>query len=258
MGQTRRQAKENRNERNGEAMIYKRKKRYWLDVTVNGIRYREPLKTGNWQAAKQAEKDRLLEIAQGKAGARGPAAKLTFNTAVDAYIEERQLHSAEKSCCTDRERSVALRRVFGEVPLKKITAAAILEYQKDRIEMVSGRTVNLEVGLLRRVLKKNKQWSRMADDVRMLPERPKEARVLTQEQKQELLEIARTKDEWQVAYCAAVLALNTTCRSCELRGLRWYLVDWQAMTMTIRRQSTKTDAGARVIPLNADALVALM
>jgi hypothetical protein len=30
------------------------------------------------------------------------------------------------------------------------------------------------------------------------------------------------------------------------------------MTITIRRQSTKTDAGARVIPLNADALVALM
>ena len=30
------------------------------------------------------------------------------------------------------------------------------------------------------------------------------------------------------------------------------------MTITIRRQSTKTNAGARVIPLNADALVALM
>jgi integrase len=59
----------------------------------------------------------------------------------------------------------------------------------------------------------------------MLPERPKEARVLTQGEKQTLLEIAHTKDEWQVAYCAAVLALNTTCRSCELRGLRWKVVD---------------------------------
>lgn len=64
----------------------------------------------------------------------------------------------------------------------------------------------------------------------MLPERPKEARVLTQEQKQkqellEIAEVARTKDEWQIAHCAAVLALNTTCRSCELRGLRWKDVD---------------------------------
>jgi integrase len=112
--------------------------------------------------------------------------------------------------------------------------------------------------LLRRVLRKNKQWARIADDVRVLPERRKEARVLTQGEKAKLLDMARTKDEWQVAYCAAVLALNTTCRSCELRGLRWNAVDWEAMTITIRRESTKTNAGARVIPLNADALVALM
>src|SRR4051794_6621811 len=47
-------------------------------------------------------------------------------------------------------------------------------------------------------------------------------------------------------------------RSCEIRGLRWKDVDWVAMTLTIRRESTKTNAGARAIPLNADALVALM
>src|SRR5215831_9882077 len=111
-------------------MIYKRgkgkKKWYWMDNTVNGVRYREPLKTRNWQEALQKERDRLLEIAQGKGGARGPVAKRTFNAAVDTYIEERQLHSAEKSCRTDRERSVPLRRAFGELPLKKITAEAIV------------------------------------------------------------------------------------------------------------------------------------
>jgi integrase len=244
-------------------MIFKRgtgkKKWYWMDNTVNGIRYREPLKTQNWQEAVQNERDRLLEIAQGKTGARGPAGRQTFNCAADDYIQERHLHSAEKTCRTDRERSQALRNAFGGLPLKKITAKRILAYQMTRNDAgVSGRTINLEVGLLRRILKKNKQWSRIADDVQMLPELPKEARVLTQEQKQELLEIARTGAEWQVAYCASILALNTTCRSCELRGLRWSAVDWSAMTIRIRRQSTKTKAGARVIPLNADALVALM
>lgn len=117
--------------------------------------------------------------------------------------------------------------------------------------------MNLEIGLLRRVLRKNKQWARFADDVRMLPEHPKEARVLSPEEKALLLETARSKPEWQT-HGDAVLALNTTCRSCELRGLRWNAVDWAGMTITIRRSSTKTNAGARVIPLNADALVALM
>src|SRR5262245_47619014 len=229
-----------------------------MDATVDGVRYREPLKTQNWKEAKDKEKARLVEISQGRVGVRGAASRQTFSMAIDAYIEERALHSAEKSCRTDRERSRPLRQAFGELPLKKITAQTILEYQKTRIAHVSGRTVNLEIGLLRRILKKNRAWARIADDVRMLPERPKEARVLTQDEKEKLIEIARTKPEWQVAYCAAILALNTTCRSCELRGLRWNAVDWNGMTITIRRSLTKTNAGARVIPLNADALIALM
>ena len=63
--------------------------------------------------------------------------------------------------------------------------------------------------------------------------------------------------EWQLAHNAAVLALNTTMRGCELKGLRWEDVNLFARTLTIRRLSTKTDAGARVIPLNRDALATL-
>ena len=229
-----------------------------MDATVDGVRYREPLKTQNWKEAKDKERARLVEISQGRVGARGPASRQTFSTAADAYIEERALHSAEKSCRTDRERSQPLRKALGDVSLKKITAQSILEYQKTRVKDVSARTVNLEIGLLRRILKKHRAWARIAEDVRMLPERAKEARVLTQNEKEKLIAIARTKPEWQVVYCAAILALNTTCRSCELRGLRWNAVDWAGMTITIRRSSTKTNAGARVIPLNADALIALM
>jgi integrase len=239
-------------------VIFKRKKRYWMDDTIDRIRYRESLKTPNWKDAKEKERARLVEISQGRAGVRGAAAQASFNAAADAYIDERALHSAEKSCRTDRERSQPLRKVFGNLALKKITAQAVVDYQKARRATVSGRTVNLEVGLLRRVLKKNKAWVRIAEDIKMLPEQPKEARVLLLEEKERLLLVAKSKPEWQIAYNAAILALNTTCRSCELRGLRWRDVDWTDMNITIRRSSTKTNAGARVIPMNADALVVLM
>src|SRR5262249_12964205 len=103
-------------------MIYKRgkgkKQWYWMDDTINCVRYREPLRTQNWQEALQKYRDRLLEIQQGKAGSKGSAAKQTFDAAADAYIDERELHSAEKTCRTDKERSKALRNAFGEVPLK--------------------------------------------------------------------------------------------------------------------------------------------
>ena len=46
-------------------------------------------------------------------------------------------------------------------------------------------------------------------------------------------------------------------RGCELKGLRRKDVDLFEKTLTIRRDSTKTDAGARVIPLNRDAVAAL-
>ena len=60
-----------------------------------------------------------------------------------------------------------------------------------------------------------------------------------------------------IAKCAAILALNTTMRGCELKGLRRGDVDLFEKTLTIRRETTKTDAGNRVIPLNRDAVLAL-
>ena len=72
----------------------------------------------------------------------------------------------------------------------------------------------MEVGLLRRILKKHKQWARLADDVKMLPQNPKPARVMSPEEKAMLLETAQARPDWQIARCAAIVALNTTMRGC--------------------------------------------
>lgn len=200
----------------------------------------------------------LLPSPRGKTSHQGKPARETFNGAADAYLDERQLHSAEKTYQTDGERSRILRKHFGDIPLRRITAERIVSFQKKRKEDgVAGRTANLEVGLLNRIMKQNKQWARLADDVKMLPEQPKPARVLSPGEKKLLLTSAASRPEWQLAYSAAVLALNTTMRGCELKGLRWEDVNLFAQTLTVRRVNTKTDAGARVIPLNRDALATL-
>jgi len=41
------------------------------------------------------------------------------------------------------------------------------------------------------------------------------------EQKLHLFRTAASKPEWDVAYCAAVIAVNTTCRKVELLTARW-------------------------------------
>jgi integrase len=46
-------------------------------------------------------------------------------------------------------------------------------------------------------------------------------------------------------------------RGCELKGLHWRDVNLFEKILVIRRTSTKMDAGARVIPLNRNAILAL-
>jgi integrase len=53
-----------------------------------------------------------------------------------------------------------------------------------------------------------------------------------------------------------LLALNTTMRGCELKGLRWRDVNLLDRILIVRR--SKTEAGERVIPLNKDAMAAIL
>jgi integrase len=80
-------------------------------------------------------------------------------------------------------------------------------------------------------------------------------KALTEEEKRQLLKTAVMRPEWGTAYLAAVLCLNTTARSCELKGLQWSDVDLFAKTLTIRK--SKTAAGERVVPLTDVAASAL-
>ena len=42
---------------------WKRGRRYWADFSVDGVRYRKPLGTGDWKVARQRERD-LIEAAR--------------------------------------------------------------------------------------------------------------------------------------------------------------------------------------------------
>jgi len=87
-----------------------------------------------------------------------------------------------------------------------------------------------------------------ADEIKPLPLRQKVGRALSYDEKLRLLRVSASRPEWQTASWAAVLALNTTMRGCEIKGLRWRDVDFMEKTLTVG----KTEAGERMIPLNVD------
>jgi integrase len=239
--------------------IVKRGNTYHVDISVHGIRYRESLETTSWQEAIRRKNELIRRASEGKAAppaGRGSFASLPLADALDQLVQDRVRWAAERTTRIDRERSKPLKRHMGGVLVRKINAASIRTYQdKRKGEGVSARTTNMEVTLLRLVLKRAKRWSMMADEVKNLPERQRTVgRALTQEQMLLLFRTAESRPEWEVAYCAAVIAANTTCRKVEILGLRWADVDLFGRVVLIRR--SKTEAGERTIPLNGEALAA--
>ena len=240
-------------------MIYKRKGHWHLDVTVQGVRYREALETTDKRQAKELEKDRVSAIKQGKGASKSGRefARKPFSEAAAIYLEERKPHVSERTTQFEKERLKPLCKHFGEGPLLRFKAEDVSAYQLARLAAgISGRTVNMETGVLRRMLKRAKVWNAIAEDVRALPEREGGvAKVLPADLKRKLFEVAASRPEWTVAHCAAVLAVSTTCRGVEIKNLRWRDVDLFSRVATIRR--SKTAAGHRAIPLNGDAIAAL-
>lgn len=240
-------------------MVYKRGSQWHMDVMVRGVRYRESLATTDRREALGTEKKRIAEIQQGKAttGADREFARLPFGEAAEAFLKERPGHISKRSIQFEKERLKPLCEFFGEKAVGRIRGEDIRAFQTARREAgLSSKTINMDVGVLRLLLKRAKTWTLVADDVKLFPKQPRiVAKVLTREQKTQLFRVASSRPDWMVAYCAAVLAVSTTCRSVELKNLRWADVDIFAQTIRIRR--SKTEAGHRTIPLNRDATLAL-
>lgn len=240
-------------------MIYKRGDYWHMDVMIHGVRYREALDTSDKRQAKELEKNRIAEIKQGKGASKTGRefARKPFREAAMLYLEERKPHVSERTGQFERERLKPLIKHFGDKPLLRFRAEDVTGFQTARLETgVSGRTINMETGVLRRMLKRAKVWNAISEDVKPLPERQEAVgKVLTADLKRALFETASSRPEWIVAHCAAVLAVSTTCRGVEIRNLRWQDVNLFAREVAIRR--SKTAAGHRTIPLNGDAMAAL-
>ena len=149
-----------------------------------------------------------------------------------------------------------LKAHFAVISLNRISADSVRQYVSQRkAAKLSNRTINMEVACLARILRRAKRWHLMADEIKRPPERRDIGRVLTPEQKARLLKTAESKPEWQIAQLAMTLMLNTTMRSCEIRGLRWKDIDLIERVITVRR--SKTMARLRLIPLNRNAWEAI-
>jgi integrase len=249
----------------GNAMgLWKRGRRYWTQTVVNGVWIRRPLcpegstrATTSWQEAVRLEKELIRTAIQSGIPAHSHSIKLF--AAVEDYLKAKKATAnTQRTIEFDRERLDVVKRVLGDIRLSAISARTIEGFQaKRRVEGASNRTVNMDVGVLRKVLKRFKQWRRLEDDVKMLTEAGGEpvGRVLTLEEQQRLFETAEKNKEWEHVYCAAILAANTSMRGVEVKHVRRKDVDLEKRIVRIR--TSKNETSKRIIPLNDSALEAV-
>jgi integrase len=233
--------------------LKKRGKTWHTHFFVDGQRFRQSLETSDWREAQAKEKVLISAAQAGKLSAtKNAVAQLPFSDAAIQFLEDRLSHLAPRSVQTERERAKAINRYLGKMQVSRMTVVDVQSYIRERKTTgIANATVNRELDIIRGVLKKAKRWHHFADDIHPLPVRQNIGRALTYEEKLHLLKVAAARPEWQNAAWAASLALNTTMRGCEIKQLRWRDIDLIERTLTVRQ--SKTDAGERMIPLNADA-----
>jgi hypothetical protein len=137
--------------------LYKRDKTWHTDFSVNGQRFRQTLDTTDWREAQAKEKEL---IAQASAGTLTPNTqrftKLGFSEAAERHLSDRSPSLAERSIQTEKERLKRLKVYFGNTPLTRISADMLRAYIAERRKAgVANKTINLELGVVRGVLKRS-------------------------------------------------------------------------------------------------------
>ena len=159
-----------------------------------------------------------------------------------------------------------LKHPLSKKKLLSITLEDLQDYQRWRSEFVAARPINLELQILVRTLKENHLWRgelrgdpeiKNSGYQRLVETNSREIEAVSELDLQRLELVAASRDAWQVAHCAMIIAANTGLRGIELKRLRLKNVDLAAREITIIRKATKTDAGARSVYLNAMALAAM-
>lgn len=235
--------------------VYKRGDMWWYKFRFAGQVIRESSKSNSKTVAREAERARRRELEESWNQIKRRKLPPLFSIAAEDWLKTRTgiAPSTERSY---RLAITHLKTAFGKQLLCDISHEDVAAYQTGRKrEEVTNRTVNLELGVLRSILRRYRMWEAIAADVDFLKENPSPGRALNHEEESALLDAA-SKSRCRSLYPVVMLAINTGMRAGEIRGLKWGQVDFLSYSLTVGKSKTAAGTG-RIIPLNPRALAVL-
>jgi len=227
--------------------LYRRGKIWWYEFEFFGVRIRESSKS---RQKSVAERRRALEM--GASGLKDTKQPVLFSVAAKKWLETNKPHWSASNLRIESYHVDHLLPNFGKMFLSDISADDISRFQaKRKKEHASPRTINMQVGTLRAILRKHRLWANLQPDVRMLKARHDIGRALTEDEQLRLLAACK-KSRSRSLYPAIQLSLHTGLRNQELRLLRWRQIDLIDQTVTVGKSKTEGGQG-RLVPLSQTA-----
>jgi integrase len=213
--------------------LFKRGKVWWYKFRFSGQVIRESSKSKSKTVARDAERSRRRELEESYNRISKPRTAQFFSGAAEAWLGAKIAHISPRSVIIERANLKHINPYFGKMLLCDINGDNIGRYQALRLEQAaSPKTVNLEVGTLRAVLRKNRLWATIQPDVRMLRVREDLGRAISCNEETALLKACRASRSRSL-YPAVLLALNTCMRYSEIRLLQWKQVDFNSSAVTV-------------------------
>ena len=235
---------------------YKGSKVWTMDFLFHGQRIRESAGTRSKTLALKIEDKRRRALEEGAAGIRKQRQPLLLSVAADEWLDMKRATLAPRSVIIEKANLAHLLPELGRKLICDLDARDIARYQQRRIDAdASPKTVNLEIGTLRAILKRFGQWARLQPEVKMLPTRDDVGRAISTDEETALLQAcSQSRSRSLVPF--VTLAIESGARYGVIRTLQWGSVDFENRCLKWGKDKTASGTG-RIVPLSQRAVAAL-
>jgi integrase len=235
---------------------YKGSKVWTMDFLFHGQRIRESTGTRSKTVALRIEDKRRRALEEGAAGIRKPRQAQLLSAAAEEWLEMKKATLQPRSTRIDQFNLAHLLPEFGRQLVCDIDPRGISRYQQKRLDAgASPKTVNMELGTLRAILRRSGQWARLQPEVKMLAVRDDIGRSITAEEEAALLAAcAQSRSRCLLPF--VTLAIETGARYGVIKTLQWGSVDFENRCLKWGKDKTAAGTG-RIVPLSQRAVAAL-